>query len=150
MRIHILSLNTPNIPSHHKILNIPPIMDLPIILLLRITSLKTNNLARKPTSPPHHTKLVKLRWPSFLIHTQHLFHYTDNCWFLDFLLVGRDCPVALKSPCTQHKYTFKNCLINKFPGFVSYIVFYHNLFSTLADIPENVAVFSHKLIYLQN
>ena len=87
---YIIFKHTPNIPSHCKILNITSIRDLPIILLLRITSLKTNNLARKVTSLPHHTKLVKLRWPSLPIHTQHLFHYTDNCWLLDFLLGGRD------------------------------------------------------------
>lgn len=94
---YIIFKHTPNIPSHCKILNITSIRDLPIILLLRITSLKTNNLARKVTSLPHHTKLVKLTWPSLPIHTQHLFHYTDNCWLLDFLLGGRDCPVDLKA-----------------------------------------------------
>lgn len=59
---YIIFIHTPDTLSHCKMLNIPPNGDLPIIPLLRITSLKTNSLARKATSPPHLTKLNKLRW----------------------------------------------------------------------------------------
>lgn len=129
---YITFTHTPDILSHCKMLNSPPNGDLPIIPLLRITSLKTNSLARKATSPPHLTKLNKLRWlPLLCMYFWHSICSTILTLLVSWSLIrvyasrrqGLSC-WSLQPLHLAHIYIQK--LLDKEVT----LCFYYNLFST--------------------